>query len=166
MGHFIYRTPFFEKQLQAMTKTDKKESLAAERAGAIISRLAAYGWECTELRHKRTRHGELRLRKCLKYDLGSGYRLISLKGDGELYLMYIGTHDECDRWLNKKRGSKLQVEPQSFVFVAETGGEAEPEQPPDSRAAETGEFDEYEEQLSAKLSDPVLRQIFPGICQR
>lgn len=163
MGQFIYRTPFFEKQLKALTKTDKKGSLAAERAGEIISRLAAYGWQCMELRHKRTRHGEMRVRKCLKYDLGSGYRLISLKGDGELYLMYIGTHDECDRWLNKKRGSRLQVEPQSFVFVAETG-EAEPESPPDSWSAE--KCDEYEEQLSAKLSDTVLRQIFPGICQR
>lgn len=165
MGHFIYRTPFFEKQLQALTKTDKKGSLAAERAGEIISRLAAHGWECTELRHKRTRHGELRLRKCLKYDLGSGYRLISLKGDGELYLMYIGTHDECDRWLNKKRGSKLQVEPQSFVFVAETR-EAEPEPGQEPECRPDAESDEYEQQLTARLSDPVLRQIFPGICQK
>jgi hypothetical protein len=165
MGHFIYRTPFFDKQLKALTRTDRKGALAAEQAGAIISQLTAYGWECTGLRHKRTRHGEMRLRKCLKYDLGSGYRLISLKGDGELYLMYIGTHDECDRWLNKKRGSKLQVEPESLVFVAKTGeGEPEPGQEPECRP--DAEPDEYEQQLAARLSDTVLRQIFPGICQR
>ena len=163
MGLFVYRTPLFDKQLKALGKTDKKGVLAAERAGEIIRHLSGHGWQCLEMKNKLTKRGELRVRKCLKYDLGSGYRLISLKKDSELFLLYVGTHDECDRWLNKKRGNKLQVEPESFVFVAEKG-DAQPAQLPDTRAEE--EIDEYEEQLSPKLSDTVLRHIFQGIWQR
>jgi len=159
----LYRTPLFEKQLRALSKTDKKGALAAERAGEIIRHLSEHGWQCLAMKNKRTKRGELRVRKCLKYDLGSGYRLISLKRDSELFLLYVGSHDECDRWLNKKRGSKLQVEPESFIFVAENR-EAPSDQLSAAPAAET--VDEYEEQLSTKLSDPVLRQIFRGICQR
>ncbi|MBU0909860.1 MAG: hypothetical protein KKA54_19645 [Proteobacteria bacterium] len=159
----LYRTPLFEKQLKALDKADKKGAQAAERAAEIIRQLAVDGWQCVAMMNKRTKRGELRVRKCLKYDLGSGYRLISLKRDSELFLLYVGTHDECDRWLNKKRGIKLQVEPDSFIFVAENG-----ETPSDCLADTLVEemVDEYEEQLSAKLSDPVLRQVFRGICER
>jgi hypothetical protein len=163
MGLFVYRTPLFEKQLKALGKTDKKGSLAEERAGEIIRYLSVHGWQCLAMKNKLTKRGELRVRKCLKYDLGSGYRMISLKKDSELFLLYVGTHDECDRWLNKKRGNKLQVEPESFVFVVQNG-DAQPAQLPDTPAEE--EIDEYEEQLSANLSDTVLRHIFQGIWQR
>jgi len=161
----LYRTPLFEKQLKALDKADKKGAQAAERAAEIIRQLAVDGWQCVAMMNKRTKRGELRVRKCLKYDLGSGYRLISLKRDSELFLLYVGTHDECDRWLNKKRGSKLQVEPESFIFVAENG-ETPSGQFADTPVEETVAQDEYEELLSAKLSDPVLRQVFRGICQR
>jgi len=159
----LYRTPLFEKQLKALGKTDKKGALAAERAAEIIRQLAVDGWQCVAMKNKRTRRGELRVRKCLKYDLGSGYRLISLRRDSELFLLYVGTHDECDRWLNKKRGSRLQVEPEGFIFIA-GNGKAPTGQPADTVIEERA--DEYEEQLSARLSDTVLRQVFRGICQR
>ncbi|MBU4263069.1 MAG: hypothetical protein KKC76_14530 [Proteobacteria bacterium] len=161
----LYRTPLFEKQLKALDKADKKGAQAAERAAEIIRQLSVDGWQWVAMMNKRTKRGELRVRKCLKYDLGSGYRLISLKRDSELFLLYVGTHDECDRWLNKKRGSKLQVEPESFIFVAENV-ETPSGQLADTPVEEMVAQDEYEEQLSAKLSDPVLRQVFRGICQR
>ena len=161
----LYRTPLFEKQLKALGKTDRKGAQAAERAAEIIRQLAVDGWQCVAMMNKRTKRGELRVRKCLKYDLGSGYRLISLKRDSELFLLYVGTHDECDRWLNKKRGSKLQVEPEGFIFVAENV-ETPSGQLADTPVEEAVAQDEYEEQLFAKLSDPVLRQVFRGICER
>jgi hypothetical protein len=161
----LYRTPLFEKQLKALGKTDKKGALAAEHAEEIIRHLSSHGWQCPAIKNKLTKRGELRVRKCVKYDLGSGYRLISLKRDRELFLLYVGTHDECDRWLNKKRGNKLQAEPESFIFVAENG-EATSDRVDDTPEGETFAQDGYEEQLAAKLSDPVLRQIFRGICQR
>ncbi|MBI5556665.1 MAG: hypothetical protein HY885_03430 [Deltaproteobacteria bacterium] len=166
MGLFVYRTPLFDKQLKTLGKADKKGSLAAVRAGEIINYLSACGWRALALKNKLTKRGELRVRKCLKYDLGSGYRLISLKRGDELFLLYVGAHDECDRWLNNKRGNKLQVETASYIFVEENGEVAPDHLPGDCLSAGQSDEDEYEEQLSARLSDGVLRQIFRGICQR
>ena len=86
-----------------------------------------------------------------------------LVSGSKLFLLCVGTHDECDRWLNQKRGKSLRLEPENFVFVAENG-EVEPQQLLDDSWPEE-EGDEYEEQLSVRLSDADLRYIFSGICQ-
>jgi len=158
----LYRTPFFNKQLKALGKSDKKGTLAAERAEDIIRQLAVDGWRSDVMMHKRTKRGEMRVRKCLKYDLGSGYRLISLMRENELFMLYVGTHDECDRWLNNKRGSKLQVDSDTFIFVAEHD---EVQSDSDSEPLCEEPADEYEERLATRLNDSVLRQIFRGICE-
>jgi len=159
----VYRTPLFDKQLKALGKAEKKGSLAAERAGQIIKYLSAHDRQALAMKNKLTKRGELRVRNCRKYDLGSGYRLITMIMENKLFLFCVGTHDECDRWLNNKRGKSLQLEPENFVFVAENG-EVEPQQLLDDSWPEE-ESDEYEEHLLARLSDADLRYIFSGICQ-
>jgi hypothetical protein len=46
-----------------------------------------------------TKYGEKRIRHCKKYDLGRGYRLITLQRDDTLFASFLGTHDNCQRWL-------------------------------------------------------------------
>ncbi|MCB2183902.1 MAG: hypothetical protein KQH63_17885 [Desulfobulbaceae bacterium] len=161
--HFIYRTSLFDKQLKSLLTADKKAAVAADRAEKIIHDIAKYGMSALEVKSKLTKHGELRVRNCLKYDLGSGYRLISLKKGNELYFLFAGSHDDCDRWLDNKRGSQVNLEPGKVVFVDSQGEE-------DAESMSMHEFidaaDEYEEQLSAKLDDKTLRHIFRGICER
>lgn len=163
MGLVVYRTPRFVKYLENLAKADKKGALAAERAERIISHLVRDGWDAVEMRHKLTKKGELRVRNCFKFDLGSGYRLIGLRRENEFYLLIAGSHDECDRWLNRQRGTTVTVEPESFVMVeegeADLPGEWEP-------PASFEENDEYEEQLAAKLDDTTLRLVFRGLCSR
>ena len=138
--------------------------MAASRAEQIIKILLRYsGAETEELRSKRTKYGELRLKNCRKYDLGGGYRLITMTRESKLFLLCVGTHDECNRWLNQKRGKSLRLEPENFVFVAENS-EVEPQQLLNDPWPEE-EGDEYEEHLLTRLSDADLRYIFSGICQ-
>lgn len=160
----LYRTPLFTKGLQQLEKSDKKGALAAARAEEIIRHLTTRGVTSLELKIKLTKHGELRMRNCCKFDLGSGYRLICLKRQDCFFLLYIGSHDECDRWLNNKRGSRLVVDPADFVFAppllqADDAVWLDDEQ-------ESGkDIDEYEQQLAARLDDKTLRQVFRGICR-
>lgn len=77
--HFSQR---FIKQLQALGKSDRKGILAAGQTELIIAHFRNYGVETGEIRSKRTRHGESRLKNCRKYDLGGGYRLITLQEGG------------------------------------------------------------------------------------
>ena len=51
-----------------------------------------------------TNHGENRIKSCFKYDLGLGYRLITIHKNKTIYVTYIGNHDDCDKWLNKNSG--------------------------------------------------------------
>ena len=51
-----------------------------------------------------TNHGENRIKSCFKYDLGLGYRLITIHKNKTIYVTFIGNHDDCDKWLNKNSG--------------------------------------------------------------
>ncbi|MFH1218210.1 MAG: hypothetical protein V1706_17080 [Pseudomonadota bacterium] len=159
----IYRTPLFNKQLGQLDKSDKKGNLAAARAEEIILHLAVHGLVSPELKNKLTKHGELRMRNCLKYDLGSGYRLIGLKKESGFYLLYVGNHDECDRWLNNKRGSRIEVETADFVFARPLTEADDVEPLAENDIA--SEADAYEQQLAAQLDEKTLRYVFRGICR-
>ena len=54
-----------------------------------------------------TNHGESRIQHCVKYDLGRGYRLVTIKHQGIVSLEFVGNHDETDRWLDRNAGRTL-----------------------------------------------------------
>lgn len=103
------------------------------------------------------------MRNCLKFDLGCGYRLITLRKEDCIHITYIGTHDECDRWLvNKKRQQPILWKSRSVTIeVPETevfpeAGPLDPMQDIDADACE--DFPPIEEKY--------LRMIFCGLIER
>jgi len=98
----IHLDPKLEKHLAALRKSGRRESLIADRVETIIAEI-----ECGRLPSSNictfTRNGEDRIKGCRKYDLGGGYRLITLKEGKDLYLLFVGTHDECGRWVENNR---------------------------------------------------------------
>ncbi|MFA6498667.1 MAG: hypothetical protein WC256_09630 [Desulfurivibrionaceae bacterium] len=153
----IHQTRRFAKRLVAMAKAGKNERIVAERAQRIIADLQTNPLH-EEAECKRTRHGELRLNDCRKYDLSCGFRLIALKRERRLVFIYIGSHDDCQRWIENNRDHQDEIEsapvPQLSVgnrqqSVAYTW--TEPEK------------DEYEERLMAKIDESLLREIFAGL---
>lgn len=57
-----------------------------------------------------THHGESRIKKCRKYDLNGFARLITIQDNGIVLFCFVGTHDDCDAWLNRNRGRTLVVD--------------------------------------------------------
>ena len=51
-----------------------------------------------------TNNGETRIRSCVKYSLGDGYRLVTVKRDLIIWLLYVGNHDDTDRWITRNSG--------------------------------------------------------------
>ena len=74
---------------------------AARKAAEIIGILSS-GIDPDKVARP-TGHGETRLR-CYKYDLGNGYRLISQRRGAEVILVYVDSHEGCDRWLDQRQG--------------------------------------------------------------
>ena len=54
-----------------------------------------------------TNNGESRIRGCVKYDLGGGYRLVTVQTKNFVALCYVGSHDDVDRWLEANSGLTL-----------------------------------------------------------
>lgn len=164
MNLIVHRTPRFNKLLEALRSADKKGMLAASQAESLLENLVFMTPRSPEFAAKRTKYGELRVKNCQKFDLGSGYRLICVKESSHLFLLYIGTHDDCDRWLENNRGIQLVLE-SDHSTLSLTEKEARlltmPPQEEDSKAPS----DEYEIRLMEKLNDKILRQIFRGICK-
>jgi hypothetical protein len=104
----VYRDPKFDRQLASLRKAGRKAAIAAGKADGIVHKLIQ-GCRLPDENRMVTKNGEYRIRKCVKYDLGCGYRLITIWRGERVFVSYIGTHDECDRWIENNRRIQLQV---------------------------------------------------------
>jgi hypothetical protein len=80
---------------------------AARKAEAILGALNI-GRDPREV-GRMTSHGESRIR-CSKYDLGNGFRLVTLRRGDALILLYMGSHEAVDHRLDQLRGTSFEVE--------------------------------------------------------
>lgn len=167
MVEYLHFSRAFDKQLKKMRRTGKKGGLAALQSELLIEKIKNRGILSAEVYRKRTRNGEYRIGNCVKYDLGNGYRLVTVRSGRHLYIVFAGTHDETDKWLvhNKYyeiapadptyRHEKL---PMNAVHDGEVQGQ---------ELADDGLFgDPYEELLLKKVDEQTLCQVFEGLFRR
>ncbi|MBF0413500.1 MAG: hypothetical protein HQK70_12435 [Desulfamplus sp.] len=103
----VYVHTKVEKEIQRLQNQETTPAFAAKKADHIIRSLAS-GTK-PALAGKLTKSGDARMKKCLKYDLGKGYRLICVKERKTMYVLYTGSHDSCDTWLDKHRNFKIDA---------------------------------------------------------
>jgi hypothetical protein len=163
MVRSIHSTKLLPKQLRALRNTGKKAELAANRCEEILNDIKKYGCRCESVLSKRTRYGELRMKNCVKYHLGSGYRLVTVKADGDLFICFVGNHDETDQWIDNHRNEIFS--PGDPLYICEKWITE-----PDIQAMNLCEdsalenlSDPYEDQLMAKLDESLLKSIFQGL---
>lgn len=153
-----------ERQLDNLQKSGKKGALAVRQYEQIIIQFQDGNFSSLPLKNKRTKHGELRLQNCIKYDLGCGYRLITIKKGADLYIPLLGHHDEVDLWLEKKR--TLPVEWEVLQCNCSTQQEDSSCSQPTMECQvteHTETIDIYEDQLLEKVNESNLQEIFCGL---
>ena len=158
MIEHIHLDPKLEKHLAALRKGGRRESLVADRVEAIIAE-TEHGRLPSSKICSFTRNGEDRIKGCRKVDLGGGYRLITLKQGADLFLLFVGTHDECGRWVENNRlkiplemiAERCRTVNRSLVDVSPS---AKPIPKPTPAA---------EEDWIGPLSDQDLRVVFRGL---
>jgi len=110
-----------------------------------------------------TKYGEKRIKNCRKYDLGCGYRLITLQRGETVFIPFLGSHDECQRWLEKN--SRLKA------FHAGKGStihiEDRDSSPANLRDVESIEenMDMDDDSFPQNLTDKDLRTVFRGLVE-
>jgi hypothetical protein len=162
MIRFVHRDANFIKRRKILLKAGGRAALAAEQADLIIDGLLQSGaGSIKEMGVGRlTKYGEARIRNCLKFDLGNGYRLIARKNEAEIVFLYIGTHDDCDRWITDNKGDRAAPAKRRnrTDAVRETALPVEPGNPEPAES----EPDQYEQMIDA-IDEKDLREIFHGL---
>jgi len=159
MGIYIHREASFRRSLETLARGDKTASQAASRAEEIIEKLAFGDYRAIEVLTRRTKHGELRIDGCRKYNLGGGYRLVCVKQEGQLVATYVGSHDDCNRWIENNRGFEVELPSLSDSLLVSENRE------PNDQNSENEEYEpDYDDILMAKIDQKILRQVFCGLC--
>lgn len=156
----IHSDMTLQRQMKALRKAGGRRTRAAEHAEAIIRKLVTGSGDRPEQIGRTTRHGEMRIKKCIKYDLTEGFRLIGVIETGEVIFLFIGDHDECDRWLTKNSG--LRSIPKKTGNDVLSVQEAAVKSPSAHAECELEQSDEYENLLEG-LDEKDLRKIFCGL---
>lgn len=151
-----------ERRIEELRQSGKTGKSIAQKADSIIENLKSGAFlDYTENTGAFTKYGEKRIKGCRKYDFGNGYRLITLQKEMMILVPFLGTHDECDRWLETNNKSKHIAEGKgTMVSVPET-------------AAKMMDADDdlcYEEddlftdnEIPLDLDEQILRSVFCGI---
>ena len=95
----------FERALATMYRAGGEKKRRADAVHSILGRLHLQSGALKGL--KVTSHGETRIKSCVKYELGGGYRLITVQTSKFVAFCFVGDHEECDRWLDSHSGLTL-----------------------------------------------------------
>lgn len=158
MIRFLHLTHRFEKQLEAMGRSHKMAVAASRKADAIIARLLENGQGPLNEAGKISRHGERRIRNAVKFDIGKGYRMLGVKEEDDLTLLFVGTHDDCAAWIENNRRLETPCE-RTRVRTLETDHEPDNEPPPHLASSEP----DYDDLLLARITEQDLNVVFQGL---
>jgi hypothetical protein len=152
-----------EDRIEQLKKAGKAGKALAQRAQSIIESLASGTAPNTAGAADRlTKYGEKRIKNCRKYDLGCGYRLITVQRGQTLFIPILGDHDECQRWLDDHSRLKAYDAGKGTVFQIASV------QQPNNHSANISTVcrdDSEDEGCDQKITDRQLRIVFRGIIE-
>ena len=159
MIRYVRSNPKFEKMLSALRTSEKLAVSAEKKADDIIQNIIKNGDLRLSILGKFTRHGEFRIKNCIKYDIGKGYRMVCVKDDDCLYLLFVGTHDDCSAWIENNRDFTPDPHRKNIITYP-----VEQTTNPDSTHVENSDMDpDYEELLLEKITEKDLKTVFRGL---
>ena len=95
----------FDRSLSKMGKTGGEKKRRAEKVFSVLGKLHLGPDALEDL--EVTNHGERRIKSCVKYDLGNGYRLITVQTEKVVAFCFVGDHEESTRWIDSNSGFTL-----------------------------------------------------------
>jgi hypothetical protein len=163
MIQYIHLSQTLGKGIKRLRKTGKQGEQAVNSFEEILSDLKNFSCRYKATVCKRTKNGEQRIRNCIKYDLGGGYRLVTVRVNDHLYIPFLGSHDETDQWFHRHRNDIFK--PDASLYYTEELIPLKKSCDVSSleRRVKENSDDQYEEQLQAKIDEPLLKSVFRGL---
>ena len=158
----LYVSRKVERTLSGLRQAGGPGCLAADRANRLIrSMRTGVLLPYSVAKSKCTFSGEKRIRNCRKFDLGSGYRLITIQRGTTIYVPFLGHHDESQRWLETNSRLNELVEGEGTIYRIEPDHGA----PGHSRGDDSILADAEEDDFIEHISDEELRVVFRGLVE-
>lgn len=107
-----------KKQIQKLYAAGGQSQKAADKCKTLLWDLKNYDNPLDVIqKYPITNHGESRIKHCVKYDLPGFCRLVTIQDNGWLILLFFGTHNEVDRWLEANKGLTVAItDPEKGLF--------------------------------------------------
>ncbi|MBI5327322.1 MAG: UvrD-helicase domain-containing protein [Deltaproteobacteria bacterium] len=122
MGIKFFCHKSFNRSLHELYQKGGNDRRKVESVDSILGKKSREVSDPFE-QHKLTNHGETRIKNCFKYDLKDGYRLITVQQSNCRIFLYVGTHDECERWLEQNRGKRFTMNSRNELQEISKGSE-------------------------------------------
>ncbi|MFZ0242805.1 MAG: hypothetical protein WAL90_14265 [Desulfobacterales bacterium] len=149
-----------ESRIAALEKAGKSGKTLSQKAAGIIDSLASGDVRNhMDTVESYTKYGEKRIKNCRKYDLGCGYRLVTLQRGKTVFIPFLGSHDECQRWLeNHSRLKAFHVDKGNTIHIEDRKSSST-----NLIDVENMDMDEDVEGFLQNLTDKDLRSVFKGL---
>ena len=86
--------------------------------------------------------------------------MVCVKRGNHLVAAYVGSHDDCNRWIENNRGFVPELHlSRDVLFPSEKGKSEDP-----SKREALGSEPDYDDILMEQIDEKILRRIFAGIC--
>lgn len=112
-----YRTKHFDRALKEARLGGRSRKAAVQ----VLAVLASLEEQDPFVELKLTNHGESRIAKCLKYALDDAWRLVTVQDNRTCGFIFMGNHDDVDRFLDEHKGARFAVRGNTLVSVPGAG---------------------------------------------
>lgn len=163
---FVHRTAIFDRSLEDLSRKGGTASVAAKKVDEVLSLIMRTEEKCVREQFRFTRNGEYRIKYCRKYDLGGGYRLVLLHRGCHLVLLYVGSHDDCFRWIERNKGLTYEIDDTTHAIRVIWDAPTKDDSISHDVIEEERLVDEYEAVLMSRINDDMLRKIFSGLIKQ
>lgn len=151
-GISYYTTKSFDRSLAKAIRDGGQSRKKADRVRVVLGSLREpdpfSGYSVTN-------HGESRISNAVKYDLGEGWRLVTQQHEKACIFLFVGDHEDADRWLEGQKGLKFAVRDHHAVVVP---GAGEAISHPGRHRA-----DHHDEPLADRLDQDGMDHVFDGL---
>ena len=134
---FVHRTAVFDRNLEDLRQKGGTASMAAAKAEAVMRQITGIKEGDLRKQFRYTRRGEYRIKYCGKYDLGCGHRLVFIRRNGHIVFLYVGSHDDCFRWIERNRrvAYKIDDTTNAIPITRDPSVESNPDFPRDRKGS-------------------------------
>ena len=106
----------FSRSLKSLYQAGAKRKKIADKVTSLLGRAGEFSSPFHGM--KLTNHGESRIRHCIKYDLGDGYRLVTIQHEKICAFCYVGDHDDTQKWVKSNSGLMLSKDSKGQLIKA------------------------------------------------